>query len=49
MTIAQRYAFFKAFDFSDVEGGPATWVDQPYEELPAEVRSVLRLVRGYRS
>lgn len=49
MTIEQRYAFFKMFDFTDVEGGPAHWVDRSYPELPAEVRAVLRLIRGYRS
>lgn len=45
MSRGWRYAALSQFDFSDLPGSPATWVEMPWEELPADIRWTFKQMR----
>lgn len=42
MSVAWRYRSLRLFDFSDVSGCRAEWVEMSWEQLPLDIRSVLK-------
>lgn len=42
MSRGWRYAALSQFDFSDLPGSRAEWVDMDWEHLPADIRFTLR-------
>lgn len=44
MTVRERFALLRPWDFSDVPGSPADWVNLEWHRLPRPIRDILRLL-----
>lgn len=45
MPVSWKYAALLQFDFSDLPGSRAEWVDMRWDELPTDIRWTLKQMR----